>query len=334
MHHAHASRSTATGLARMTQPAMPRLGISTCLLGERVRYDGRAKRDRFLTDTFGKFVEWVPVCPEVECGLPVPRESMHLEGDPSAPRLVTSRTGIDHTPRMRRWAKKRLEELASEDLSGFVFKSRSPSSGMERVPVFDADGVPHRVGSGIFARAFMDRFPLLPVEDERRLHDPELRESFIERVFCLQRYRKAVGKRRSRGALVDFHAAHELQIMAHGPKILREMERVVAHAKDVRPSELYASYEELLVKALGLKATPGRNANVLHRVLGYLRKELTADEKTEVLEAVEAYREGCVPLVVPLTLVAHYVRKYDQPYLGQQSYLHPHPVELKLRNHA
>ncbi len=329
-----AAGSSTAALTRMTEPARPRLGISTCLLGEKVRYDGRTKRDHFLTDTFGEFVEWVPVCPEVECGLPVPREPMHLEGDLSAPHLVTSRTGIDHTPRMRRWAKKRLDELAREDLSGFVFKSRSPSSGMERVPVFDADGVPRRVGAGIFARAFMDRFPLLPVEDEARLHDPELRENFIERIFCLQRYRKALGKRRSRGALVDFHAAHKLEIMAHSPKILREMGRVIAHAKDVRPSELCASYEELLVKALGLKATPGKNANVLRNALGYFKKELTADERAEALEAVEAYREGYMPLVVPLTLVGHYVRKYGQPYLGQQSYLHPHPVELKLRNHA
>ena len=312
----------------------PRLGISTCLLGEKVRYDGAGKRDPFLTDTFGQFVDWVPVCPEVECGLPVPREAMHLEGDPESPRLVTIRTHVDHTGRMKRWARRRLRELDAEDLSGFVFKSRSPSSGMERVKVYDGGGAPRNVGVGLWARAFMDNYPLLPVEDEGRLHDPALRENFIERVFALRRYRDAMRPRRSRRALIEFQATHKLQLMAHAPAVQKEMGRLVARSKELSADKLFPAYEELLMKALKLKSTPGKNANVLHHALGYFKRDLSPDEKQEALEVVEDYRLGHTPLIVPTTLMLHYIRKYDADYLASQSYFAPHPIELKLRNHA
>jgi uncharacterized protein YbgA (DUF1722 family)/uncharacterized protein YbbK (DUF523 family) len=312
----------------------PRVGISTCLLGENVRYNGGHARDRFLTDTFGEFVEWVPVCPEVECGLPVPREAMRLVGEPDSPRLVTIDTRIDHTRRMRSWARRRVRELESVDLAGFIFKSRSPSSGMERVKVYDDKGMPHKVGVGLWAREFMDHFPLLPVEEEGRLHDPVLRESFIERIFCLRRYRDAIGSRRSRGALVGFHSAHKLQLMAHSQKILKEMGRLVAHAKEMRLGELFEKYEELLMAALGLKSTPGKNANVLQHALGHFKKDLAPGEKQEALEIIDQYRAGYTPLIVPVTLIGHFVRKYEEPYLATQTYFSPHPVELKLRNHA
>src|SRR5512135_1105890 len=149
-----------------------KLGISTCLLGEKVRYDGGHKLDRFLTETLGQYVEYVPVCPEVECGLPVPRESMHLQGDPDSPRLITSRTKQDFTDRMLHWARNRVAELEKEALCGFIFKSDSPSSGMERVKVYNDKGIPSKVGVGVFARIFMEHFPLTPVEEEGRLHDP------------------------------------------------------------------------------------------------------------------------------------------------------------------
>jgi uncharacterized protein YbgA (DUF1722 family)/uncharacterized protein YbbK (DUF523 family) len=309
----------------------PPVGISTCLLGERVRYDGGHKRDRFLTDTVGPFVEWVPVCPEVECGLPTPRESMHLEGDPDSPRLVTTRTHVDHTDRMLRWAEQKLDELKGMDLCGFIFKTNSPSSGMRSIRVYDANGVPRKVGVGLFARAFMSRFPLLPVEDEGRLHDPGLRENFIERLFALKRYRDA---ERSVGGLVDFHTRHKMQLMAHSQKQLEEMGRLVARAREVPPEELFPAYEERLMTALMHKATPRTNANVLMHMLGFFKDELSADEKAEMLEIIRQYSDGLVPLIVPVTVMNHYARKYDQAYLRQQTFLHPHPVELKLRNHA
>ena len=176
-----------------------RLGISRCLLGDNVRYDGGNALDRYLRDTLGLYVEYVPVCPEAECGLGIPREAMRLTGDPKRPRLVTRRTGIDHTDRMESWARGRVAELAKENLCGFVFKSDSPSSGMERVKVYDNQGAPKKIGVGIFARIFMERFPLLPVEEEGRLHDPVLRESFIERIFTCKRYAEAMAEAKSIG---------------------------------------------------------------------------------------------------------------------------------------
>jgi len=311
-----------------------RIGISACLLGERVRYDGGHKRGRFLTDTLGKFVEWVPVCPEVECGLPTPREAMHLEGDPDSPRLVTVRTRMDHTERMVRWVKKRLDGLATEELCGFIFKTKSPSSGMRAVKVYGKDNIPRKVGVGIFARAFMERFPLLPAEDEGRLHDAGIRENFIERIFALRRYRRFRDSDGGIGGLVDFHSRHKMQLMAHSQKILSEMGKLVAHAKGRSRDEVLGEYEKLLVGALALKATERKNENVLLHMLGYFKKRLSGDEKQEMLDVIGEYKRGLVPLIVPVTLMKHHVRKYGEAYLGVQTYLNPHPTELKLRNHA
>jgi uncharacterized protein YbgA (DUF1722 family)/uncharacterized protein YbbK (DUF523 family) len=311
-----------------------KLGISSCLLGENVRYDGGHKLDRFLTDTLGQYVEYVPICPEVGCGLPIPRESMHLEGDPDSPRLMTIRTKQDMTDRLVQWAKKRVVELEKEDLCGFILKSNSPSSGMERIKVYDEKGMSVKKGVGIFARIFMDHFPLLPVEDEGRLHDPTLRENFIERIFTLKRWREVLAKKESRGTVVDFHMRHKLLILAHSPKHYQMMGKLVAKAKALSLRELYQQYQTHLMESLALKTTPKKNVNVLQHMVGYFREQLSSDEKQELLEVIDHYRGGYVPLIVPVTLINHYVRKYDQPYLKQQVYLNPHPLELQLRNHV
>jgi uncharacterized protein YbgA (DUF1722 family)/uncharacterized protein YbbK (DUF523 family) len=311
-----------------------RIGLSTCLLGENVRFDGGHKRDRFVTDTLGQFLEFVPVCPEMECGLGVPRESMRLVGKPESPRLVTNRTKIDHTERMITWARKRVQELEKEDLCGFIFKSRSPSSGMERVRVYNEKGIPEKKGVGMFARIFMEHFPLLPVEEDGRLHDIRLRENFIERIFALKRWRDLLDENRNRGRLVAFHTQHKLLILSHSQKHSRILGKLVAAAKSISPKQLYPQYQALFMEALKLKTTVKKNINVLQHMMGYFKKQLSADEKHELLETFDQYREGYIPLIVPLTLIKHYVRKYDQPYLNQQVYLNPHPVELKLRNHA
>lgn len=303
-------------------------------MGEPVRYDGGHKRDRFITETLGRFFDWAPVCPEVECGLPIPRESMHLEGNPESPRLVTTRTHVDHTDRMLNWAGGRLRQIEKEDLCGFIFKSDSPSSGMERVRVYGKNSVPAKVGAGIFARAFMEHFPLLPVEEEGRLHDPSLRENFIERVFCLKRYRDFLNSDGTVGGLVGFHADHKMILMAHSPALLRDLGRLAAHAKEGKRREIVASYEASMLKALKLIATTKKNTNVLMHMLGFLKEHLSGDEKQEMLERIEHYRQEFIPLVVPMTLLQHYVRKYRQPYLVRQYYLNPHPIELKLRNHV
>lgn len=311
-----------------------KIGISSCLLGNQVRYDGGHKLDRFLTGTLGQYVDYVPVCPEVECGMPVPRESMRLEGEIEAPRLVTHRSREDKTGQMLAWADRRVAELEKEELMGFIFKSDSPSSGMERVKVYDEKGMSVRKGVGLFARRFMEHFPLLPVEEEGRLHDPALRENFIERLFAQARWRDFVGAKPDRGGLVGFHARHKLLILAHSTRHYQEMGRLVAGAKGVPFPGLLADYQRLLMEALRLRATPKKNTNVLMHMAGYFKKKLTPDEKAELGEILDLYRREQIPLVVPVTLIRHYVRKYDEAYLRDQVYLNPHPAELQLRNHV
>lgn len=311
-----------------------KLGISTCLLGENVRYDGGHKLDRFLTDTLGQYVEYVPVCPEVECGLGVPRESMHLEGDSDSPRLVTIRTQQDITDRLVKWAQKRVIDMEREDLCGFIFKSGSPSSGMERVKVYNEKGMPVKKGVGIFARIFIEHFPLLPVEDEGRLHDPKLRDNFIERIFALKRWREVLERKESRGNVVDFHTWHKFLILSHSPKYYQTMGKLVAKAKDLPLKELYQEYQTLLMESLYLKTSAKKNTNVLQHMMGYFKEQLSSDEKQELLDVIDHYKKEYIPLIVPITLFHHYVRKYDQPYLKGQVYLNPHPLELQLRNHV
>ena len=311
-----------------------RLGISTCLLGQKVRYDGGHKLERFLTDTLGQYVEYVPVCPEVECGFGIPREAFRLVGNPESPRLVTSSTHQDYTERMMKWAKRRVIELEGEGLCGFIFKSNSPSSGMERVKVYGEKGMPVKKGRGIFARIFIEYFPLVPVEDEGRLHDPGLRENFVERIFALKRWRETLSKKCTMADLVEFHTHHKLLIFSHSEKHHRTMGKLVAAGKEMPLKELYARYEALLMEALRLKTTPKKNSNVLMHMMGYFKKQLASDEKQELLEIIRQYRDGYIPLIVPITLINHYVRKYNQPYLSKQTYLCPHPIELQLRNHV
>jgi uncharacterized protein YbgA (DUF1722 family)/uncharacterized protein YbbK (DUF523 family) len=311
-----------------------RLGISSCLLGEKVRYDGGHKLDHFLADTLGSYIDWVPVCPEVESGMSVPREAMHLVGDPEAPRLVTTRSGVDHTSRMRQWANKKVTALAAADLCGFVFKSRSPSSGMRGVKIYSPEGIPVSTGSGIFAKAFQDRFPLLPVEDEGRLHDPSLRENFIERIFVYKRWREFRSSDRTIGGLVSFHTSHKLLIMAHSPRHYAALGKLVADAKKYRRDELFERYVTTLMEGLQFLATVKKNTNVLQHMAGYFKQLLSTDEKLELQDVITNYHRELVPLIVPMTLLQHYVRKYNEQYLKQQAYLNPHPLELMLRNHV
>jgi uncharacterized protein YbgA (DUF1722 family)/uncharacterized protein YbbK (DUF523 family) len=312
-----------------------KLGISSCLLGEKVRYDGGHKLDHFITDTLGKYVEFVPVCPEVECGLGIPREAMHLVAGPEGTRLVTIRSQVDYTDRMLAWSRQRLSELEREELCGFIFKSDSPSSGMERVKIYSSKGGGAvKTGVGLFAREFMQHFPLLPVEEEGRLHDPGLRENFLERLFTMQRWRETLALGAKPGHLVDFHTRHKLLIMSHSPKHYQTLGKLVAQMKELPLAKIYEQYQSLLMEALRLKSTVKKNVNVLLHVMGYFKKNLSAAEKEELLEIINNYQLEYIPLIVPITLLNHFVRKYDQVYLKNQYYLDPHPLELKLRNHV
>jgi uncharacterized protein YbgA (DUF1722 family)/uncharacterized protein YbbK (DUF523 family) len=310
-----------------------RIGISACLLGQNVRYDGGHRHDRYLTDTLGRWFEWVPVCPEVECGLGVPREAMHLVGDPENPRLVTIRSGIDHTDRMQDWAAGRLEALAQEGLCGFIFKSRSPSSGMAAVKVYGVSGPAVKKGVGIFAGAFMRRFPLIPCEEEGRLNDPVLRENFIERIFVYGRWRELEKRGPAVKDLIAFHRDHKLLILSHSPKHVTALGRLLADPDRSDQGNLQERYVGLLMEGLRLTATVRKQTNVLQHMAGYFKKRLTDDEKRELGEVIGNYHRGLIPLVVPITLISHYVRLYDEPYLKGQVYLTPHPLELMLRNH-
>lgn len=319
-----------------------RIGVSSCLLGNPVRYDGGHKKNLWLVNTLGKYVDFVPVCPEVEMGLSVPREPLRLVGDPDNPRLVTIKTYQDYTQQMKEFAERRVCELEKENLCGFVFKRASPSSGMERVKVYkDVDpklvknpGAPSLKGVGAFARVFMEHFPLLPVEEEGRLGDAKLRENFIERIFALQRWREFLETSFTLRGLIEFHTRHKLLIMSHSVVHYRAMGKMVAAAKEFEVEELITQYQKELLTALALHATVKKHTNVLHHIVGYFKKQLSADEKQEALEIIEQYHNQLVPLIVPLTLLNHFVRKYDQKYLREQWYLNPHPAELKLRNHV
>ena len=311
-----------------------RIGISSCLLGQEVRYDGGHKRDPFLSDVLGRFVECVPVCPEVEAGMGVPRPSVRLVRSGGEVRMLEERSGEDHSRAMRSFAGKRVAALGKLDLSGYVLKQDSPSCGMERVRIYGEKGMPQKKGRGLFAQAMIERIPQLPVEEEGRLRDPLLRENFIERVFAYRRLRDLFRGRWSVGGLVAFHTAHKLQLMSHQPQAYQRLGRLVGEAKGMGRDELRSRYAEGFMAALARRTSPRRNVNAMQHMLGFFRKHLDARSKQELLGLIEDYRNGLVPLVVPLTLIRHHVERFDVAYLRDQHYLAPHPKELMLRNHV
>ena len=311
-----------------------RLGISRCLLGDEVRFDGGHKRDNFLTDVLGPYVEWVPVCPEVEAGLGTPREAMRLVGDSAHPRLLTIKSGRDHTRVLEKMTTGRLAELGNLDLSGYVFKRGSPSCGVERVRVYTEQAMPSHNGVGIFARAFIEHFPLIPVEEEGRLCDAPLRENFIERVFGYRRYQDLLRNGVTRQAVVRFHTIHKYLLLAHSAQHYQALGRLVGRAEHHRPKELAIKYGEVFMKALAVKATVRKHVNVLQHILGYFKTQLGASQKAELLGVISDYHQGLTPLIVPLTLIKHYVQQFEVHYIRDQVYLNPHPKELMLRNHV
>jgi uncharacterized protein YbgA (DUF1722 family)/uncharacterized protein YbbK (DUF523 family) len=315
-----------------------KIGVSSCLLGAKVRFDGEHKRDAFLVDQLGAFVEWVAVCPEMEVGMGVPRESVRLvRGGPEGLRMLGNRSETDWTDRMRRFAERRVRALEGEGLVGYVLKSRSPSCGMERVKVYDGTEKGAHVtrdGEGLFARALRARFPNLPVEEEGRLHDAGLRENFVERIFAYARLQALWRSRWSVGQLVAFHTAHKLALLAHLESGYRELGRLVARAAQLPRAELRAEYERLFMAVLSRPATRKRHVNVLAHMMGHLRGKVDDGGRAELHALIDDYHRGLVPLVVPVTLLRHHVDRLKLDYLQGQTYLNPHPKELMLRNHV
>lgn len=307
-----------------------RLGISSCLLGQRVRYDGNHKHDGFITGTLGRFFEFVPVCPEVAIGLGVPRAPIRLVGPASAPRAVgIDDPALDVTDQLDAYGRRMAREL--DDISGYIFKSKSPSCGMERVKVYHRGGMPAKHGRGIYATAFLAACPGLPAEEEGRLNDPRLRENFIERVFCYRRWQALEASGLTPARLVEFHTRHKLALLAHGTETYRRLGRLVAQAGKKGLRDLADEYIRRFIDALALPATPARHANVMMHLMGYLKQRLDAADKAELLELIHGFRTGEAPLAAPLTLLRHHFRSFPHPYVAHQTYLYPDPRELMLR---
>ncbi len=316
------------------QSQLPRLGVSQCLLGEQVRYDGGHKRDRFLTDILGRFVEWVPVCPEAEAGLGIPREAMRLVLSNESTQLMTIHSNLDHTNRMTRFSGKRVRQLKKIQLDGYILKRNSPSCGLQRVRVYTPQGMPSTSGMGLFANILQKTLPLLPLEDEGRLQDLSIRENFIERIFCMHRWNSLQNERLTRGHIVRFHTQHKYLLLAHSRSHYQRLGQLVASAHQHTPHQLAAIYGPMFAEALTVKATVRKHVNVLQHLLGHLKKLLRKVERDELQESIWDYHRTVTPLTIPLTLISHYVRIFDIEYLSDQVYLNPHPKELMLRNHV
>ena len=297
-----------------------RVGISACLLGERVRYDGGHKRSAFLVEELGKRVEWVAVCPEVELGLGVPRPPIDLVRVDGAVRLRVATTGEDLTDAMRAYAAWRARGLASLALDGYVLKSKSPSCGLARVPIHD-DADPDAVGRGLFADALGETMPHLPLEDEARLARAPVRAHFVERLLAAARWRELTKRPLRAGDLVAFHAAHKYAVLAHSPAEYTRLGGVVANAGRRRFDDVVADYGAGFAAAYAAPATRGRHVNVLEHMAGFFTRALSDDQRAELTGAIADYQRGATPLGDPLSLIRAHVRRLGVTYLEQQVYL-------------
>ncbi len=315
---------------KRTELPRPRIAVSACLLGLPVRFDGGHKQDRFIHDTLSKVAELTPLCPEQLAGMPTPRPTIQLRDTPAGVRLVQSNDpGIDHTDRMREVAEAQARRLDGQ-IAGLIVQRKSPSCGMERVPVSRGKGLPAvRTGVGMFVRHFAERCPLVPIEEEGRLNDPVLRENFLERVYALDRWLHTAPEDVS--AFIAFHASHKLNLLARGTDAYRTLGRIVAGVTRDTLAERRAAYIPRFMQTLGRKVTRGRHINVMQHVMGYFKQQLSPQDKAELLAVFESYRREETPLSTPLVLISHHLRQYPNDYLGSQHYLQPYPGELALR---
>jgi uncharacterized protein YbgA (DUF1722 family)/uncharacterized protein YbbK (DUF523 family) len=310
-----------------------RIGISSCLLGEKVRYDGGHKKDEFLTSHFGRYVEWVPMCPEFEIGLGVPRESLRLVSTGNDTRLIAPRSGLDHTDQMNLWTKQKAGVLVDQGLCGFVLKRSSPSCGLERVKVYSDSGMPQRDGRGLFATGIAERFPDLPMEEEGRLNDPRLRENFVSRVFSYKRWMDLHKQNFTRARIMQFHAHHKYVLMAHEQAGVRRLGNLIGNADGSMPArKLGKEYFKAFCAVMHRTPTRRNHTNVLQHLAGYFSAKLDSGDRAELADVIERYRRDRLPLIVPIAFIRHYVHKFNVEYLQDQVYLDPHPDELNLLN--
>ena len=314
------------------QSGLPiRVATSSCLLGEEVRFNGGHKHNGYLTKTLARYFELIPFCPEVAIGLGVPRPPIRLVRDGGQVRAVgvADRT-LDVTEDLVEYG--RTVSATLDDVSGYILKRASPSCGMERVKIYSEKGMPVESGAGLFAQTIMHERPLLPTEEEGRLMDPVLRENFIERVFVYHRWLSMCRTGLTPAGLVDFHTRHKFSILAHDEVAYRELGQIVAGAGTASLPQLAESYATSLMTAMKKRATRKLHSNVLMHIMGFLKDRIDKDDKTELLEIFEKYRHGQLPLIVPVTLLKHHLRRHPDPYISRQYYLQPHPEELMLRN--
>lgn len=321
------------GISKEGEERRIRIGVSACLLGHEVRFDGSHKRDRFLTDVLGPHVQWVTVCPEVGSGMGIPRPTLRLVGqrDGDAPRLVTGKTGEDWTERVAAFSRDACDKLRGLDLCGFVLKSRSPTCGMERVKVYDHNGIPHKQGVGVFAGILRQTHPGLPIEEEGRLRDPALREAFLDAVFAYARWRNLRGREASPAELIELHRRSKYQLRAHSPAHSAELGRMVARAGRCNRDKLLTEYGSVYMEAMNVRATPRRHANTMRRLAGYLEKHISRGGRQLLHESIDDYCEGIDPRSVPIALIRSHARESGLTYLSEQTYLDPYPKVLRRR---
>jgi len=300
----------------------------------KVRFDAGHKKDIFVKDILGDFVDFVPVCPELEAGFGVPREAVRLVGNIESPRIIGYQTGEDKTEVIEKYSSKRIYKSDIKNLDGYILKKNSPSCGMERVKIFNSNGIPQKNGTGLFARELMNKYPLLPVEEEGRLQDSTIRENFIVRIFAYSRMKELFKNQFSKKKIIEFHTIHKYLMLAHSPKHYKILGNLLGNINNYSLSFFKEEYKCLFMKGLKFKSTVKKNVNVLHHIVGFLKNNLTKNEKKELLEIISDYHSNHVPLIVPVTLLKHYVFKYDIEYIKNQIYLNPHPKELMLRNHV
>ena len=326
----NSGRNPSTDPALMPQ-SMLKIGVSACLLGKEVRFDGGHKRCSFVTDALAEHFEFVAWCPEVAIGMGTPRQPIRLVSDAGEIRAVGVRdAGLEVTLPLQRYGQSVAGSIGA--LSGFIFKKDSPSCGMERVKVYNDKGMAERSGTGLFAREIMKAHPLLPVEEEGRLNDANLRENFINRVYVHARWQALQERGLSKSALLDFHASHKLLVLAHSTVGYRELGRMLSNLGNVDLQSLGERYIASLMDILKTAATRKRHTNVLQHLLGYLKNRLSGPHLQDLVETIDAYRRGDYPLVVPVRMLQHHFLDKPHPYISQQVYLRPHPQALGVRN--
>ncbi|MGR4990466.1 YbgA family protein [Vibrio rotiferianus] len=308
-----------------------KVGISSCVLGQRVRFDSGHKISNFVTKELDGYFNFVPVCPEVGVGMSVPRPTIRLVSNEERIALVETRNpDNDHTDNMLAYSKNKVNELEGEQLCGYIVCAKSPTCGMERVKVYSKNNAA-KEGIGLYTRTLMEKMPWLPVEEDGRLNDPVLKENFITRVYCLNDFYESMEGEPTRGKIIDFHSRYKLTLMAHHPESYRSLGRLVAGVSNYEMDEFYQAYRLGLMKALQNRASRKNNTNVLMHLQGYFKRSLTGNEKAELATVISDYRTGLLPLLAPLTLIKHYLNTYPDAYLEKQKYLEPYPQEMRLR---